>query len=311
MQEITETLEKATPIQLKHLREELFTNLQAVLPCAQGRELYNRRKVTLLSTDIYVIGFCLVCKAEDKRLKTMFRPMPTSVTSSETSDVSSNPLDLTDNADLLAACMNLKTQVNSFQGVIREMQSRIEELEEETTLLKAEVVNLRHESNASEDEDEDDTQVKSVASGAASNDSRPTANRLVPQSDRAAQAAQVSQHSSHANVSASNHGVINAAARMAQSNETSINQKPRTIQGSSEEGLLIAAAQKGTSNTGCQVYVGKLKSETTSEGLKRHLIEKVGISGDKIVNIRQLRKRGMASFSIELKSAADASKLNS
>ena len=259
MQEITECLEKMQLDSLNALRTHLFEKLRMLLPEIRG-ELYSRRKSSLLASDVFIIGLCVVSKAKDKRLKGLLRP------TSAPSEQNGADLDPSQtNADLLTACTTLKTQVDTLSSLVQEMGARIEFLEEETTLLKVEVHNRQHQGQS----DGDETDVKSVSPPKKPNSLFVRLPALHPISSEGE-----NRVSLNSTIPSSN--PIVSANQEVPSNtlQSRITTKMLTIQGSAKETLSISAAKQASGSV-TQVYVGNLSAETSVIQLKEHLTNKV------------------------------------
>ena len=195
----------------------------------------------------------------------------------------------------------MKSQVDSLRNVVREMQTRIEVLEEETTNLKLEVLKLQHEPPCeSDDEDRELTRVKErtlqTPSAVINNDLLPHGN------DRPRNEASVPPPSTHTSPPVpeprpANLGVTSSNASVQQG-----------IKGTAQDSTMAIASTPPPGST-CDVYVGRLKSKTTTEEVKLHLIRKVGFLSEEIMGITQLRKQDFASFNVTFKDRDTAEKV--
>ena len=146
--EIVEFTEKLDNAILVRLRDILFTKLQEILPHLKGYELYARRSKALLVEDVYIIGFSLVSKIEDKRIKKNVIKGTIANESLSQEDITT---DLLENKDLFTVCADLKSSVDIFRIRIKQLEDRVIELENEVTRSKMEKINS--ENNQEKDEE--------------------------------------------------------------------------------------------------------------------------------------------------------------
>ena len=135
---IVDHLEKVNVSALQLLREGLFDNLKSLLTEYSERELIARKKANLIAHDIFVIGFSVVSKQEDKRLRKICRNKThgnDEINSVQLSCDADEPPD-EDLATLILTCAQLKGTIDSLTATVHDMRVRINDLENEVTILK-------------------------------------------------------------------------------------------------------------------------------------------------------------------------------
>lgn len=135
MQEVVECPEELSADVLKTIRETLYIQVQAAFLICDGQQLWVRRKVKLLATDIFILRLCLVSKAEDKRLKGIIRRCSTpdadlhNVQNASLIDASQN------SPSLLELCPSLKEELDTLRSDYKDMERRMNCIEENNILL--------------------------------------------------------------------------------------------------------------------------------------------------------------------------------
>ena len=290
---ILNTLEKIPVAALKSLREHLTEEARLLFTGYTDRQLLNRRKAALLASDVYVIGLSVVSKTEDRRLKCVFRP----AMDQEAAPSATPPSDqsTTDDPYLLEACADLKEQVNTMQQTIRELLARVEELEEGATVMKAQMYSLRPRDNLDDTEGPlepaDTNPTEDTITNAINGDGMPTQQgESEQQSDDTS--AQQPEASTANNVNASNG-----------------QDPPLLVNGPTQQRFRIAAAPRSTlrpnqrnkkRNNDSVIYVGGLLPNTTEVEITSHLTDINGLHASDVIDIKQLRRRGFASFKVIL-----------
>ena len=121
------------------LRQEIFMKVEEQFPQLVNAELYSRRKLEILASDIYVLGNSVVNGLADKRFfKVIKKHGSDDINSSQQADpgsVTGNSA-LQTNTDLIQVCINLKDKVESLRG-------NVAELTETIASLKSEIEGLR------------------------------------------------------------------------------------------------------------------------------------------------------------------------
>ena len=297
MAEIIKKLESLPMPTLKAIREHLVQELRKLFLEFCEREMIARKSAKLLAHDIYVIGISVVSKMEDRRLRTSFRPVanpPAESGPAESSAANDNILDR--NSDLFAIVANLKTLVLSQQDIIKEMQERINILEEDATISKIEIHNLRHQPDTEEDDDDDDlTEVKRVNGSEMQNGLLPMLSAQQPSTVSPDPVSSVPRQND-----TNNPRGLHAAT----SEQSDMNRLKFKITAAPPSQLTpktdTNSSSKNKSTPNQKIYIGRLGSTTTSGELMSHLNSIIELDRQDVCELKQLRKRGFASFSLTL-----------
>lgn len=134
-----ETDESCRRERLSILRVKLLENLCSILPDFKLKELYNRRKIHMLSEDAYLLGYCFVNKLADKRLDRVLKTRDGDQGQQQSDEAST----VVEQADIIEICsilrtsvLNLTQQVKNLAEDISGLHTTIEALKEENRILK-------------------------------------------------------------------------------------------------------------------------------------------------------------------------------
>ena len=130
--DVIEQLDKWNMEVLINLRCVLFRKFVEIFPQYKEQELISRRSKQLLTEDVYIIGYSVINKKEDRRFKNILKgEMPSEVTASP---------EIIDINRLYETCLELQEMVDILKVRVNGHEKRIEELEDENTRLKLTLV---------------------------------------------------------------------------------------------------------------------------------------------------------------------------
>lgn len=114
---------------LLQVRQHLHERLNELFPVNASKTLYNRRKCETVINDIFILGYSVVNKMEDQRLKSVFHKNDISQSAQAPEEELDNSLSVNSNStDLLQVCMQLQTTVFDLTGTVSRLQDDIREL---------------------------------------------------------------------------------------------------------------------------------------------------------------------------------------
>ena len=135
--DIVNACEKLDTEALTLIRDKLYDKLLTTLPNSvfcQDHKLFVRRNKNLLIEDIFVLGYSIVSKSEERRLKKVMKPASANNITLSTED--DNQITKTADKDIYETCIILKTTVNSLMGQVSNLCTSVKILEEEVTTLR-------------------------------------------------------------------------------------------------------------------------------------------------------------------------------
>ena len=123
--------ESALKEKLLSLRLVLYENLCALFPMTREAVMFNRRKADLIIEDIFILGFCLVNKSQDKRLaKVLKQPLTSDDHPHEVTLSADNP------TDLIETCIVLRDTVTCLTSTVSTLTREVTTLREKVALLE-------------------------------------------------------------------------------------------------------------------------------------------------------------------------------
>ena len=313
--DITEQLDKWDNETLLNLRCTLYKRLTDFIPLYKDQELIARRSKQLLIEDVYIIGFSVVNKKEDKRFKNILK-----------GEMPSDPVLTTDAIEprqLYETCLELREMLDIMKIRVNRNEKRINELEDENTRLKLMVCDKYAESDESHRNSHDDhgdvseignqtnvivgkQQDQTPLLKAAQHTEKPE-----QQSDKkAAQHTEKPEQQSDKKVDKKEEPFRHTASyRRKIVNDTAVcscskTDEPRKLElrGSSREQHRIKASQASVNPVSTHlVYVGQLAGNTSKDDVHGHLLD-IGIENQNIADVFKLRSRSnkVSSFCISL-----------
>ncbi len=301
---------------IRNTRQLLFEKLCEKSPQLQQRQLYNRRKVETMASDVYCLGNSLVNGLTDRRLAKVLKPMRGPLASQSEADDTVLPDPLINNADLSDVCADLKVAVNTLVQTVKDLSKDIRDLKQEIDVLKQNNVDRRHaavpnpaqtapQSNqgAGEGQREQTAEPPHETADAARNNVLPPSRP----GNAAAGAMPAEQYPQpHQNVPVRTHPGTPRDPHRREANEYHLqpqqrreairgtsftSSQRREIQGSSSSALRIQGATSrvtGDSQQLRSIYIGQLHEDTTPEMIRDHLND---ISVSEISDVIKLNSR--------------------
>ena len=125
--DIIDLIAKLETDDLLILRQYLFDKLCEQQPTLQGRILRTRRKTRVYLEDIYIIGYSLISNLEDRRIKSLLKPVKGTLDVSHTLTCDSDTEQ--ENTGLIQICADLKLSVSSLVHQVEKLKTRVISLE--------------------------------------------------------------------------------------------------------------------------------------------------------------------------------------
>ena len=307
--EIVEFLEKCDCDNLSEFQSSLYSKLLEFLPQFKSYKLYARRSKSLMVEDIYIIGYCLLNKLEDKRLKNILMEGPPN----ESLPVSEEEDEHRDK-DLLLMCVELKASVERLTTEMQRLRTRVGVLEDELSNEKIHplqcVVEAQNQVHPlTSDDDSTDTELDTPVTNRTRRQSSTKDPVLV---NACIQTSLVSENEEILATRSPNIGFrhttkdrnrivkgkgVKQPNSSNKSNETSKSESSSTSYQSPQVGncrgpLRIKSAVVNTPQhqhtANHLVYVGQVSRETTEDDMRAHVAD-LGISDESVADVIKLR----------------------
>ena len=320
--EIIDFIDKLDNETLLNLRKTLFSKLSEIFAQYKRNDLYARRSKSLLVEDIYIIGYSVISKMEDKRLKKILKGDPALESQS----------DLIDDKDIFETCVDQKISSEILRVRFNQLEKKVHDLEDEVTSLKLTILGLTEKHEQADvslqggeisDEDEDSSNDISVVSdnsepGQPNQPLEPqiVIKNVLVESKSKAEVKPASTLSSNEKDTpkATESGfrytkghrrkIVDGPKKKPSSSRNSRpTEKPTAVTGCATVPLRVEAADNSEilQPRTCHVYVGHLARDTTEDAIRAHLND-IGVHENYIEDVIKLkcRKNTESSFCISL-----------
>jgi hypothetical protein len=267
------------------IRDKLFSDLCKIFSL-ENYELIERRKMTCLADEVFIMGFSLVNKLMHKRLLKLLKPKKEE---GDKSPILSDDERLS-YAELVARYLSMQATFTDLKSLVKQLSTRISVLEEE-----------RNRSHVTGDSYHSHPKTKDTVSKDCDNPEKPNAVKVLAEVHHdilgnKQKPPMMVDSIDPEDKDTSEQLTQDAPFRHTRRDRKNILRKSR-VMSHVQAAPKISKVQSET----CLVYVGKLKTDTTEKAVRAHLHE-IGIDHEDVADILRLnnKNRDYASFCISI-----------
>ena len=297
------------------MRITFLDQIVDLFPKYKDYELYARRSKPLLAEDVYILGFSVLNRLEERNLPKILKYVP-----AQTEDHQEEGFD--GDVDLLQTCIKLKTSNVSLLSQVSDLVTRVVSLENEMTKMKCTIARLRHK--PTDECDADQSLLESEAEQVVISTPKRNAPREMTEEKNSPTGVNVNQVIPAG--SNNNDEENNTSPRVVFRHTKATRQKilkgkgpklkqqqnipsPTKASNGSKKIYRVQAAEVcQNQNDTNLLYVGSLERSTSEDSVRAHLVD-IGLLNDDILDVMKLKSKNgrQASFCVSVgsKTAVD------
>ena len=292
-----------------------FGEMIVKLPKYAERELYTRRKESLLVEDIYVFAFSAVNALPDKKIERCLKPQIQMDLNNSSSQLTIDSTDIEDDAQdtpnihtLVEMYLKLKAEVKQLEEIVKEQNSKISALELEQSKKTLVESGTRYESGFKDQAEgelaQNSSESQPISSQPGDKPSKVNTFKevLVQRQDKqnGQDIRDEGSEGAFQHTSQQRRNILKGAQGKAVPKED--------IKGDSTESFKIKAAFQSASQT-YLIYVGRLQRDTTTQMIREHLKDIQVRDVADVISLDNRQNRSEASFCVSVNSEASMDKM--